>query len=432
MKVLVLVLYFFLVPAIGFAATALDFETVLDAALRHSYDLRSSVLDIGISRALLKEARSAYYPTLSTRFNTQCTKDLTGSDIPQVTTVGETVISQNTGYQDSVSISASLNLYDFGIREHRVLMAKKDIPLKQAVSVQTTRDTKIKVLELYRDIQVSLSELTSRKQLLQLYKDLVRTEKRLFTAGLLSKIELSKEAVRLVKTIDEIDNLNLKIASALQELSFLTGENYDQEGLTLSPIEPKGEGKLFNLTNSPEYRIYELALEKKQAEITALHRETWFPQIGLYTSYIIYGQDSSSYRESYRDMSDRSYYVGLVANIPIFDGFKNRAQVEKARLELQQLQVEKEKKLSELSSRYEKLREQSRILGKSFDNQQEALTLAETAAMMKDRLAEKKIVEEVQRLRKQIELVTQRCELARAGILKAAAARELQIMAEGE
>jgi outer membrane protein TolC len=131
-------------------------------------------------------------------------------------------------------------------------------------------------------------------------------------------------------------------------------------------------------------------------------------------------------------MSDRSYYVGLVANIPIFDGFKNRAQVEKARLELQQLQVEKEKKLSELSSRYEKLREQSRILGKSFDNQQEALTLAETAAMMKDRLAEKKIVEEVQRLRKQIELVTQRCELARAGILKAAAARELQIMAEGE
>jgi outer membrane protein TolC len=403
---------------------------VLQAALKHSYDLRSSVLDIEISQAMLKETRSAYYPTLSARYNTQYTQNLTGGDASDVTTVGETVIPRNTYFQNAFSVSASWNLYDFGMRENKIVMAEKDIPLKQAVRVRTARETKIKVLDLYRDLQISLSELAFRKQLLQLYKELVVVEERLFSAGLLSKIEISNEAVRLVKTVDDIDNLNLKIASALQELSFHTGERYEQEGLTLSPIREKDVFLSFNPAASPEYKIYALVLEKKQAEIAALRKEIRFPKFGLYSNYIIYGQDPSSYRSAYGDMTERSFYVGVVANIPLFDGFRNNTQLEKARLELRQLQVEKEKKLSELTSRYERLREQSRILGKTLHNQREALVVTENAAAMTDKLARLKITDDAQRLRKQIELVLQRCDLERAGILKAAASRELQIMTE--
>lgn len=420
-----------LAPAAGYAGTRLDFDAVLRAALSRSYEIRTAFLDIGVSRSSLKEARSAYYPALSGRFNSQYTKDLTGgASTGQVTAIDQAVVVQNTYYQDAFSLSASMNLYDFGIREDRVLVAKKDVPLKKAVYVQSIREAKIKTLETYRDLQVALNDLASKRALLRLHKELALAEERLFAAGYVSKIEVSDEAIRVVKTLDDIDSLELKVASTLQDLSYLTGEHYEREGIEASPLGEQAGARPFDLSASPEFRIYELALEKKRAEISALRKSRLLPQFGLYSNYIMYGQDPSSYNRGFADFTQRNFYIGLVAVIPIFDGFKNEAQIEKTRLELEQIKVEREKKLSDLTTRYEKLQTESRILAKSLGNQQEILKRTEEGLAMTERLRAREIVDHADLLQKRIELVTQKQELARAGILKAAATRELQFVTE--
>ncbi len=432
-KIASLLLVLLLVPLTCEAGSKLDFEDVLRATLSHSHDVRMSALDIGISRTQLKEARSAYFPTLNTRFNSQYTKDLTNTTSPQVTAIGDTILVQNTFYQNSLSLNASLNLYDFGKREDRVLMAAKDIPLKEAVYAQSIRETKIKALETYRDLLVQTTELESKRQLLLLYKEIAINKQKLYDAGIVSKIDVSDEAIKVVKLIDEIDNLKVKVISTLENLSLLTGESYRADELQVAHFKEEGDpdGAVpFDPSTSPEARIYELALEKKKAEINALRKEVFYPQFSLYSTYVYYGQDPDKYSAAYGDMRARTFYVGLAATIPIFDGFKNSAQVDRARIELERLKVEKEKKLAELSNRYEKLQEQSRALKKILGNQQEIMTRTEEGTTMTGRLAEQQIVEYIDYLKKRIELVIQTHELARARVTKAAAAIELRMLTE--
>jgi outer membrane protein len=421
-------------PVATEGATKLDFETVLQAVLRHSYDLRMSAVDVRISHAQLKEARSAYFPTISARFNSQYTKDLTNTTVPQVTAVGETILVQNTFFQDSLSLSASLNLYDFGARENKVLVAATDIPLKEAIYRQSVRDTKITVLQTYRDLLTISSELASKSQLLMLYKDLALTTERLFDAGLASKVDVSDQAIKVVKIVDEIDNLKLKMSASLQDLTLLTGERYETDTLELNPLpgeaRERDEADGFDLTASPEHRIYRFALKKKQAELNVLKKELLYPQFSLYSNYILYGQDPNSYKASYGDLKERNFYVGLVATIPLFDGLKNSAQVERVRLEIDRLRIEKEKRLSELSSRYEKLQEETRVLEKAFGNQQAIMMRNEENAAMTARLTDRKVVDHAEYLRRQIELVIQKHEMTRARTLNAAAAIELAMLSE--
>jgi outer membrane protein len=421
------------VPLVSQAATKLDFDSVLRATLRHSYDIRMAAVDIGISKSQLKEARSAYFPALSLRFNFQYTKDLTNATASQVTAVGETILVQNTFFQNSLSFNGSLNLYDFGAREDRVFIAAKDIPLKRAVHLQSVRDTKVSVLQTYRDLLLITGDLSSRQELLVLYQDLALTTERLCAAGLASKVDVSDQAIKVVKLLEEINNLKLKLSSSLQDLSFLTGEKYGEEGLKLAALSMEQENEnSFSLSASPEYRIYQLALERKRAELNLVEKELFYPQFGLYSNYILYGQDPSSYKASCGDFKERNFYVGLVASIPIFDGFKKSAHVDRAKLEMERIQIEKEKKLSELSSRYEKLREETRVLERTLANQRTIMAKTEDNTLMTGRLADQKVVDHIEYLKRQIEFVSQRQEIVRAETLKSAAVLELRMLADGE
>ncbi len=414
------------------AGQVLDFDGVLEAADRHAHDVRMAALDVGISRSQLKEAKSAYFPALSARFNSQYSKDLANTPTSQVTAVGDTIFAGNTLYQNSIALNVSLNLYDFGAREKRVLMASRDIPLKEAVYVQLRRDTRLKALETYRDLLLVTTDLTSKQQLLRLYREIAAAKERLSAAGLVSRIEAGDEAIRVVRVMDEMDTLKLRLTSLLEDLSLLTGERYEAEGLLVAHFkdEETPGAAPFDPAASPESRIYDLALEKKRAEIEMLEKGLFYPQFSLYAGYILYGQDLNRYGGAYDDMRARTFSVGVAATIPFFDGFKNSAQVEKARIELERLKVEREKKLSELTNRYGKARELTRTREKSLSNQQEIMTKTEQGTTMTAGLAERRIIEHVEYLRRQIGLAVQTQEVTRARIEKAAAARELRMLAE--
>ena len=431
MKVLlsILVLICTLAPATPVdASLVLDLDNVTEKALAHSQDIKMSRYDIGISEAGKKQALSLYYPSISARWNTEYVKDLSDGT-QQTTSVGSTVLVQNTTYQSAFVLMGTYNIYDFGAREKKVFMANKDVDAKKTIYKQSIRDTRIKVLNVYTDMLTGFEELAMKRELLALYKELALTKERLYNAGRITRIEVTDDAVKAVKVIDDIDNLKLKLKTTLTDLSFLTGEDYDVDVTVKTFAEIEEAAKPFNPDNTPESRTYDLEIEKKKAEIQSLQRSL-FPQIGAYSNYVLYGSDPHEVDTTAEYVKPRNFIIGIAVTMPLFEGFKSSADIEKAKLELERLKVEKQRKMAELTNRYAKLSESRTTYKNSVSNQKEMLTKVEEKMQMAQRLIDQKAMEWTDYLTQKIDLITQKFELTKMVIARIAAAREIRILSE--
>lgn len=419
-----------LFPGMCSCAIVLSYEEVMEKALGNSHDVKMARLDIGISESSLRRAYSLYYPTIKAQWNTEYVKDLTDGSY-QLTAVGNTVLVQNTTYQSSLLLAGTYNLFDFGATIKRVSIAKSDVDVKRTTYRQTVRDIKLKVLGLYADLLTASRELETKRQLLTLYKDLSLTKERLYKAGRISKVEMVDEAVRTVKIVDEIDTLKLKIATLSKDLGFYTGERYETDAFRVSDFkEPASMGEsAFDVDSTPESRIYTLEIEKKQAELDALKREL-YPRIGVYSNYVWYANHDSEPETSAGYIRPRNFFVGLAATVTLFEGFRSNADIDKAKLEVERLKVERSRKLSELSGRHAKLTDAKRTYTSGVANQRDMLRKVEDKLAMVERLRRQRLIEWTDFLGQKIELLTQRMELAKVIIARIAAVKELEILSE--
>jgi outer membrane protein len=342
--------------------------------------------------------------------------------------VGNTVLVQNTMYQNSLSLSATYTLFDFGVRDRRVFIAARDVEAKKAMLLRSVRDTRISILKLYGELLITHRQLECNLELLTLHKQLTLTKERLYQGGTISRIEVVDEALKTVRIVDTLESLQLRMRTLLHDLSIHTGEEYHTEGLKVADLKDPGEAREpFQVERLPEHRVYENEIEKKKAELDALKRER-LPQFAFYSTYAWYGSDLNAYAGSIHDVKPRNFFVGVSATLPLFDGFKNSAQIERAGLEMDRLKVEREKKLTELTYRYATLAESQRTYAESARNQTEMLAKIATKLSMSERLSERQIIEYADLLAQRIELVSQRFELMKTTITKSATARELQIL----
>lgn len=413
----------------GHASQALDLDNVLEKAVKHAHDVRMSELDISISQSAKKEARSAYYPSLGARWNSGYVKDLTGGTA-QVTSVGDMILVENTMFQNALLVGLAYDLFDFGAKGKRFSIADKDVDLKKTIHVQSLRNIKLKVLGIYSDLLLVWKELATKKELLGLYRELSAVKERLFAAGRITRIEMINDALKVVKTLEEIDEITRKIEELLHELSVYTGEGYASERLEVKDLsEEKEAPDNFRADLSPEWKIYELAIEKKKAEIEALERERC-PRFVLNSNYTWYGQDLNRFHASVEDVRSRNFFVGISVTMPLFDGLKSSARIEKARLEMERLKVEKEKKIAELQSRQAKSSDAVKLYGLEVKNRQKMLAKTEEKFGMVERLKEQDIAAHKDLLLEKIELVSSRLELTKAYITKTSAIRERKLLTE--
>jgi outer membrane protein len=409
----------------------LDYDDVVEKALGNAHDIRLSRLDIDISRAEQRRAYSLYYPTISARWNTEYIRDLTDGTA-QINSIGNTVLVQNTTYQSSFLLMGSYNLFDFGGTQQKVSIAGKDVEAKRAVLRQFRRDIKLKVLSVYSDLLICYEELGTKKELLTLYKELALTKERLYTAGKISKIEMTDDAVKVVKIVDDIDTLMLRLKGLLEDLSSLTGEQYSADNTKVNAFRECEEDDLkheFDPDNTPESKRYDLEMEKKKAELKVLER-AFLPQFGLYSTYALYGSDPTALDISAQYVKPRNFFVGMAITLPLFEGFRSPAEIEKTKLELERLKVEKAKKMTELSTRHAKLSETRETYTSGIVHQKAMLTKVEEKLTMARRLSDQKEIEWAEYLNQKIDLVNQRFELTRTIISKTATIKDLRILSE--
>lgn len=409
-------------------ASTLRYGEVLNQAVINSFDLKLSEIDIDISKAQLKAAQSDLYPTLNLQFNTEYNKDLNDKR-GSFAYAGNTMITPYTQYRDMLYLTLSYNLFDFGVTNKKINIAKKELEQKKLSYEIQLKDLKLKILDLYSKSEKFNNEIITKKEVLNIYEKMFHNKEKMFIAGINNKLSVMDEAVKIAKTQNEIEKAKLELKNTLQDLSYYTSKDYDISELNVIQISNtkdinsesdsiilKSEINIdnriidFDAEYTPEANFYDLEIEKKKSELSILKRQL-LPFFRFYTGYSLYGQNPNNYYNSVKDIEQRSLIIGISSTYVLFDGFKNKASRDKTNLEIKRLEYEKQKKLSELNLQYKKSFQSFDTYIKELENNNKLLSTVKEKLNATERLSTNKLIEQNELLNVKAELLNQEYEI---------------------
>ncbi len=445
-KICLTCLAFFLL-VLSVSAETLTYRNVLNEAVNSSFDIKISKLDVDISKAELKVAKSELYPILSLQFNTERNNDLSKSN--SFFFAGGTVMSPYTQFRNMLYATTSYNLFDFGVTKKKVFISDRIVSQKQIMSDLQLKDLKLKILNLYTKTLQNSEEIKIKTEILKVYEEMFKAKERLYLAGTTDKISIMDEAVNIARTQDDIEISKLELRQSLEDLSSYTQKKYDAENLevldfdemnieqnivpvnNIVPFEMRVTEEssqiAYNPENTPEALYYDYELEKKKAELD-IYKKQRYPAFKLYASYGLYGQDPNNYFSSYSDIAQRNLTVGILGNLALFDGFRNKANREKAALEMEKIQVQKEKKLREMAVEYEKTCNAYESYIKELEFKKKSLTNVKQKLDALNRMCENGLVGSHELLKTKADLLSQEYDLERNIYNISSKIKEIQIL----
>lgn len=412
-------------------AETLSLESITQQAIAQSFALQEAQLDIKIGQAGEHITRADYFPVVKANFSVEYLKDLEKTPQP-VVAVGSTILPSGTRYQNSLGLSTQYTLLDFGARQRRMRMAQAETQSKGAVYLQAVRDLRLKLVDLYTEALISYRQLQSQSEMLKLAQHAYRLKKRLYAAGTHSRVDVAQEALQVAQALDAIQQQKAKLAEELEQLSYFTQTDYDPETTAITDFSgfPQAQTLTVSLTQSPEAQQFEAQIRGKQAEIQWLRRQS-LPQVSLYSYYNFYGFDPNQPNKAITNLSQRTVSLGLNVALPVFDGFKTRSQLQKAKLEEEKLKIQKAEKLAQLKQQADLYQTQVRGRLVSLNTKVTILQSAQSKLQLVERLTESQVVDTTQKILAQLGHAQQQMAAEKALIEQMAALKKLQILAEG-
>ena len=402
--------------ASGVFATELDFETVRQKALENSFDVKLSQTDIKISETAIQGAKSEYYPKINTSFYSEYTKSLDGNN--QTVYIGNDVLYGSSIFQTSMSVGLNYNLFDFGIRGDKLKIAKTDKVSKIAQYNKILRDTEITVVEAYAKSLILYKQLNLLTQTTSLQHELYNDKKRLYQAGKIPQTDVLEEKIKWTEAKNELEQITAEYEKSLKDLAFLTNSEPPQNPVLKDFVFKEKENTDIpdlNTETLPESKIYDAEIVKKQKELLIAKKQN-LPTFNFTTNYYLYGADTNNYFDTYDNFCQRGLKFRIIASLPIFDGFKNKGDRDRIKLEIARLYTEKEKKVAEVKYNYEKARDDTVYANILHQNNISMKNLLSDNISMFDRLNEQKLIDKNNYLQQKINLLNKFFEIEKTDI----------------
>ncbi len=412
-------------------AAVLTLEEVLSRSVAASHDVRLSEVDVKLNKNDVLRKRTDYLPNIVAHMNTEYLRDLT-NDQTQVAVVNNTIIPNTTRYQTSINVASSWNVIDFGARSKAVLAAKEHLAASKHAIALRQRDVKLSAIDAYSDCLIAFKNVANKARILDYRREVYACKVRLFDAGNIPKLEVSEAAVATSEALTALIHAKYDYVEKLKELSEFTHDIYDTNSTEIADFEgaPAAPLDTIALRNTPDYKFFEKELSSKRAELKALERQR-YPQIGCYSNFYLYGFNQYRFFQTFKDLRPVTISFGISVNAPIFDQLKNYSERQRKRLEIERLEVERDKKLWELEQNYQQTNQMAKMHKIDADNRSEALAQQSVKAKILGRLADRRLVEKSQELVEKIEIAEQELELLRSQVLLQAHVRKLKTMSEG-
>ena len=132
------------------------------------------------------------------------------------------------------------------------------------------------------------------------------------------------------------------------------------------------------------------------------------PKVNAYSRYYLYGSDHSSYKDTMRDLGASNYTIGASVYMPVFDGFKNKAEIEVANLELQQQLIKRDKAIAEFMTRLATMRTNIIYLNEQAKTSEAICQELDDSLKGVKRLVDKKISTPIELNEAKIKLIEQK------------------------
>lgn len=407
----------------------ISFDEISQKAKEHSYDIRLADFDIMITKQGIRDARSEYFPKLSAMATTEYTKNFSDYPAQSVTTVGESFINPYTRFQSLFGVTLSYNLFDFGIRRNTLDIAKEDTAIKELVLKSVFQDLDLTLIDTYCKLLLTKKQIDINNEILKLAQDNLEMKERLLNAKEISKTDINDQKIKVQAIQQKLADLNSMAAESLSWLSFYTGENYDLDSITVLDFnKPDFDPMEFNdYTKSVVWQIQEKELKKKELELR-IAKKNYLPKLNAYGRYYLYGSDHSSYNDALDNISPSNYTVGGSILMPLFDGFKTSAAVQKASLELKKQLVERDKSIAEFMNKLSIMRSNLFFMEKQANANKEALDELIKKEKSQKRLLDKKVITPMEWNETRIELLQQKIEYEKNAVTFIAILKGIQTL----
>ena len=317
------------------------YDTLLDYALKNSPNLQISKLGIDEAMADYDIAKSNFYPTLYLGANTEYSKRFDESY--NSVYVGDSSLSQNTAYQNSLSLNLRYDIFKFGSDYYAAQSAKTAIDTASLQNCADEIEIALNLLELYYEALNLKIQINSNTELKQAYEILANYAKRLNNAGQIDKIDQMQYGVKLSQTKSNLLTLQNRANLVLNQI-------YEISNLQIPNIDNLAEFDMQNAINGVKFINFEDSFMakklKSEIEENVLNlkslQKSRYPTISLYAKYDLYGSDTDSYTKAHKDTHRHGYRVGLSMSYEIFDGGKKNSQIKKQEIINKKLELQKQ------------------------------------------------------------------------------------------
>lgn len=410
--------------------TSISFDNVIKKAKEHSYDLQIADFNVLISKQDVRAYRSEYFPKLNFGAGFEYTKNFRDIRDTTVMSIGDAFINPYTRFQSILGITLSYNLFDFGVRGGNMKIAKEEVELKELETKEKLQDMKLTLLDTYTKILITTQQIELNEEILALEEKNLEMKERLFNAKEISKTELNDAKISVKNVKNKIVDLKSVRQESLNWLSFYTGETYNSDNLKVENLKkPNFDVLSFNdYTKSIVWKIHEKNIKKKELELKVVKR-TNYPKLNTYSRYYLYGSDYSNIGKS-MGVEPSNFSVGASLNMPVFDGFRNSANIQRTALELKQLYVERDKAIAQLSAQLASMRSNLIFLDETIDESNQIIDELKEKEKSLHRLVSKRLASPIEENEVKIELLNQEIELNKNTVTKIAITQGIQILTE--
>lgn len=389
----------------------ISFDEVLDQAKAQSYDIKIADFDIFIAKQGVRTARSEYFPKINASIGTEYTKNFKDLANSSVSVVGDAFINPYTRFQSLMGITLSYNVFDFGVRKNKMDIAKEDIQLKELLEKEQYQELKLTIIDTYCKLLITKKQIDLNQEILDLVKKNLEYKTRLFDAKEISKNELNDQAIEVQKYERRLLELKSLAQESLNWITFYTKKEYSIDNLTVKEFKKDDINPMeFNdYTKSLTWMIHEKEIKKKELALNVAKKNN-MPKVNAYSRYYLYGSDHSSYNRTIDDLGPSNYTIGATIFMPVFDGFRNSAEIETANLELQQQLIKRDKAIAQFMTRLATMRGNYMYLTQQLEADKNLINELEQKQKSTKRLVEKREVSPIELNEVKIQMLEQQIE----------------------
>ena len=414
----------------------INYDDVMARAIDHCYDLKIADYQKLVAKASVIEARSEYLPKLYLGASTEYSKSFREDDFMMGTgavSVGESYINPYTRFQNVLGLTLAYNLFDFGVRRQKLNIAKADVSVSELKKYKAREDLMLSVVDTYSKIEIFSKELKFQKEISDIEKQNAQMAKKLYDSGLMSKTEYNDRAAKAMIAEKKLYELTQMLQESLNWLGFYTGEEFFADYIKVSDMKRPDfdANRTIDYTKTITWKIYEKEIKKKELELSAARR-AYLPKINAYGRYYLYGSDKTNYIKGINDIEPTTIAGGLSLSMPIFDGLVNHANIQKAKAELGQVQVERDKEIAQWLNRLATLRSNMMYLEKQISKNEDIVKELNEKNKNYTRLVSSKLASNMELNDTRVELLEQKIDLEKNKTTFIATVRGIEILTTDE